>query len=42
VLKLHYGMGQARYMGIARNAARFAMMSMAHNIKRGFAFQMAG
>jgi len=42
VLKLHYGMAQARYMGIARNSARFAMMSMAHNMKRGLAIQMAG
>jgi len=41
VLKLHYGMGTARYLGIARNSARFAMMSIAHNMKRGLAVQMA-
>lgn len=42
VLKLHYGMAKARYMGIARNSARFAMMSMAHNMKRGLAIYMIG
>jgi len=42
VLKLHYGMATARYMGIARNSARFAMMSIAHNMKRGLAIQMVG
>ena len=36
VLKLHYGMAQARYLGKARNKARFGLMSIAHNIKRGF------
>jgi len=41
VLKLHYGMGKARYLGIARNSARFAMMSIAHNMKRGFAIKLA-
>jgi len=35
-------MATARYMGIARNSARFAMMCMAHNIKRGFAIKMEG
>lgn len=35
VLKLHYGMAQARYLGKARNKMRFALMSMAYNIKRG-------
>lgn len=42
VLKLHYGMATARYMGIARNSARFAMMSIAHNMKRGYAIQKMG
>ena len=37
VLKLHYGMSKARYLGLARNSARFAMMSIAHNMKRGIA-----
>jgi IS5 family transposase len=41
VLKLHYGMAQARYMGIARNASRILMMSMAHNLKRGLAIKIS-
>lgn len=39
VLKLHYGMSKARYMGLARNRARFGLMSLAHNIKRGARIQ---
>ena len=35
VLKLHYGMGQARYLGLARNALRFGLMCFAYNLKRG-------
>lgn len=35
VLKLHYGMGKARYLGKARNKARLGLMCVAHNIKRG-------
>ena len=35
VLKLHYGMSKARYLGLARNKARFGLMSLAYNIKRG-------
>ena len=35
VLKLHYGMAPARYLGKARNKMRFALMSVAYNIKRG-------
>ena len=35
VLKLHYGMGQARYLGLARNAVRFGLMCFAYNLKRG-------
>lgn len=35
VLKLHYAMGNARYLGLARNKARFGLMCVAHNIKRG-------
>ena len=42
VLKQHYGMAQARYLGKARNSARIALMSMAHNIKRGISIQVAG
>lgn len=35
VLKQHYGMRKARYLGIARNQTRFELMCVAHNIKRG-------
>ena len=35
VLKLHYSMGNARYLGVSRNKARFGLMCVAHNIKRG-------
>jgi len=35
VLKLHHAMGNARYLGLARNKARFGLMCVAHNIKRG-------
>jgi IS5 family transposase len=41
VLKLHYDMGKARYLGLARNKARFGLMSLAHNIKRGVTIQLA-
>jgi IS5 family transposase len=39
VLKLHYGMAQARYVGKARNQMRFVLMCVAYNIKRGVAIQ---
>ena len=39
VLKLHYGMAKARYLGIARNRTRFELMSIAYNIKRGFSIK---
>ncbi|MEB0033255.1 IS5 family transposase [Undibacterium sp. RTI2.1] len=39
VLKLHYGMGQARYLGLARNYTRFGLMCIAYNLKRGVAIQ---
>ena len=43
VLGLHYGIDRARcYMGLARNRIRFELMSVPHNIKRGFAIQQAG
>lgn len=35
VLKLHYSMGNARYLGLLRNKARIGLMCVAHNIKRG-------
>jgi len=41
VLKRLYGMGQARYMGLARNQARVTLMAMAHNLKRGVNIQRA-
>jgi IS5 family transposase len=34
-------MGQARYMGLARNQARVTLMAMAHNLKRGVNIQRA-
>ncbi len=39
VLKLHYGMGQARYLGLVRNIARFGLMYIAYNLKHGVAIQ---
>ena len=41
VLKLHYGMAKARYLGLARNRTRFELMCVAHNIKRGVSIQQA-
>ena len=32
---LHYGMGQARYLRLARNSIRFGMMCLAYNLRRG-------
>ena len=37
ILKQHYGIGKARYLGLKRNQARFMMAAMAYNIKRGAA-----
>lgn len=39
VLKQHYGMAKARYLGLARNQTRFEIMCEAHNIKRGVSIQ---
>jgi IS5 family transposase len=39
VLKLHYGMSKARYLGLSRNKARYGLMSLAYNIKRGVSIQ---
>ena len=39
VLKLHYGLAQARYMGLARNYARLLICCISHNIKRGGAIR---
>jgi IS5 family transposase len=35
VLKLHYCMGQARYLRLARNSIRFGVMCLAYNLRRG-------
>jgi IS5 family transposase len=35
VVKLHYGMGQARYLGLPRNGIRFGVMCLAYNLSRG-------
>lgn len=34
-LKLHQGLGKARYLGKARNEARFMLIVMSHNLKKG-------
>jgi len=39
VLKKYYGLGQARYMGIARNQARLTIICIAHNLKRAVNIQ---
>ena len=39
VLKLHDGMGQARYLGLVRNFTRFGLMCIAYNLKRGAAIE---
>jgi hypothetical protein len=41
VLKLHYGMTKARYVGLSRNCARFELMCVVHNIKRGLSIRQA-
>lgn len=41
VLKQHYAMGKARYLGLDRNRTRFEIMCVAHNIKRGLSIQQA-
>jgi IS5 family transposase len=35
LLKLHHGLGKARYLGLKRNEARAQLIAMSHNIKRG-------
>lgn len=39
VLKQHYSIAKARYLGLKRNQARFMLAAMAYNIKRGVALQ---
>ncbi|MDP0589642.1 MAG: transposase [Candidatus Endonucleobacter bathymodioli] len=42
VLKLHYGMAKARYLGLSQNLTRFEIMFVAHNIRRSLSIQQAG
>lgn len=35
LMKLHQGLGKARYMGLARNKTRAQLIAMSHNIKCG-------
>ncbi|MFT5717542.1 MAG: hypothetical protein ACJAWS_000676 [Oleiphilaceae bacterium] len=39
VLKLHYEMSKARYLGLSQNKAPFGLMSLTYNIKRGVSIQ---
>jgi IS5 family transposase len=39
VLKLHYAMGKARYLGLGRNRTRVELMCIAHNMKRGLSIR---
>jgi len=41
VLKQHYSMTKARYLGLDRNRTRFELMCVAHNLKRGLSVQQA-
>lgn len=40
-LKRLYGLGKARYLGLARNQSRLSIIAMAHNLKRGVNIQRA-
>jgi IS5 family transposase len=39
VLKLHYAMGKASYLGLGRNRTRVELMCIAHNMKRGLSIR---
>jgi transposase, IS5 family len=39
ITKFHYGMAKARYLGLARNKTRVALMCMASNLKRAVNLQ---
>ncbi|MBK8815552.1 MAG: transposase [Methylococcaceae bacterium] len=39
VLKQHYGIAKARYLGLKRNQTQFMLAAMAYNIKRGVTVQ---
>lgn len=41
VLKLHYGLSKARYLGKHRNRAHLGLLCFAHNLKRGLSIQQA-
>ena len=41
VLKQHYGMAKARYLGVDRKRTRFERMCVAHSLKRGVSIQQA-
>lgn len=42
VVKLHYGLSKARYMGLVRNRARLGLVFFAHNLKRAGSIQAIG
>jgi len=35
LLKLHHGLGKARYLGLQRNKTRAQLIAMSHNLKTG-------
>ncbi len=35
LLKLHHGLGKARYLGLERNKAKAQLIAMSHNLKTG-------
>lgn len=35
LLKLHYGLGKARYLGLERNKTKAQLIAMSHNLKTG-------
>jgi IS5 family transposase len=35
LLKLHHGLGKARYLGLERNKTRAQLIAMSHNLKTG-------
>jgi Transposase DDE domain len=39
ILKRHYGIAKARYLGLKPNHARFMLAAVAYNVKRGVAVQ---
>jgi len=41
VLKQHYGLANASYLGLGRNRTRFELMGVVHNLKGGLSIQQA-